>query len=696
LAITGRRSTPDNEVVRKALADTFEAAARVLANARHYAGDVHDPDRPQLLTLVSALAQGADQLAVEAFLAAPMPDGMQRQLEAILPFAEYDYAGTMVVDDMGTPDERAISRMRGLLADADRKFILADRARAATQTALGSDSPSEMEYRRALEERFEKNRYALIGDILVRQADLLIAVWDGRPNADIGGTPSVINQALRDGVPVLVIDIATGKSRILNAVVPVGDPVAAIWPAETTEQAQPMITALEQALRPVFNPPGGSGERGGALSVPPQMRGFFGLAGEESEPAISLVPSPAYRLYSALLWVTGANASQAPTNARQVRRWLEEHGGNNGHEPDNAAKPERESTAGANVDRSPPWRARASLALRDFPSRPLQCDHVRRNLEENGKPGAGPGLPLSMAIGRGWGFADAVATRLSHQYRSLYVGIFAIGALAVLFAVIGLMAKELKVYCVLAELLLLSTGFILYRRANARDVHGRFLVARRIAEELRPAWAMARLGLGGRRILGEDARWNSWVTQGWIASVGLPDLALGRSELVATARDIKHDIVVDQLGYHKRNAIRLGLLHERLEIWGYLVVVGGISMTFAYLVLVGFAHVHHSGLDWAVAFAGAFLPALAAALAGIRFQGDFRRFAERSAQSAVELERIGASLDAFIDRMVDTKNAREDGFASLRVLLLDLERVLLKDLDDWHFVYRARPTPEVG
>lgn len=669
LAVTGRRRTPDNAVIREALASVFGAAAGALAAAKGQVGHLHHPETSPMLALVSALAQGADQIATEAFLELPLPAGVARRLEAVLPFGPEDYAGTMLLDD-GSADEAAADRMRRLMAQAERRLILADRPRRA----------QPMNARASAEERrFVDNRYALGGDLLVRQADLLIALWDDIPNNDIGGTASVISQALRDGVPVLVIDIETGSLTLRTSQAPVGDVLTrhAIALIDGDLQAH-----LEKLLAPVFRPPSLSVEISGRIEPPDAMRSFFSLGGEGVESAPAAVAGLDCKLYTGLLWITGAEKPHKEASSLEIRDWLD-------HEAERHGDAQRGGGAKH-------WAPSACVSRHRFPAKPLNCDYVRRAVA-SGKIRAGVGLPLAQTIGAPWGFADAAATRLGHLYRSVYVGLFGIGALAVFIAVLGLlMNKSYKPWFVGVELAILGFGLAIYILTRRRDIHSRYLGARRISEELRPAWLVARLGLGGRRALAEDATWRAWATQGWIGNVGLPDLQLDRAALATIAGEINADIVQDQLGYHKSNAIKLGLLHEQLEKWGYRTIIISIAISLFYVVFAGFGHLKEPVLDWAVALAGAFLPAVAAGLAGIRFQGDFRRFAERSAQSALELERLGQALADFAARMAEPKSASEDGFASLRVLLLDLERVLLKDLDDWHFVYRARPTPEVG
>jgi hypothetical protein len=54
--------------------------------------------------------------------------------------------------------------------------------------------------------------------MLVEQADVLVAVWDGKPAAGRGGTPDVIADALTRGLPVLWIDATRqGLPRLLPA-----------------------------------------------------------------------------------------------------------------------------------------------------------------------------------------------------------------------------------------------------------------------------------------------------------------------------------------------------------------------------------------------------------------------------------------------------------------------------------------------
>ena len=88
------------------------------------------------------------------------------------------------------------------------------------------------------------------------------------------------------------------------------------------------------------------------------------------------------------------------------------------------------------------------------------------------------------------------------------------------------------------------------------------------------------------------------------------------------------------------------------------------------------------------------LPALAGALLGIRFQGDFERFAERSDQTRKELNKIDTRLAVLVKREPTT--FEQPLYEELVLIVQDLLNVFEKDIEDWRFVYSARPNPEAA
>ncbi|MEF2528541.1 MULTISPECIES: hypothetical protein [Streptomyces] len=122
------------------------------------------------LTGLSCLAEGADALFADAVLAAG------GRLVAVLPSADY--------------------RERMVAPHYAAEF---DRLRAAASEVR------TLPYRRA-----SAHAYAAAGRLLLGRADLLVAVWDGRPGRP-GGTADTVAAARAAGLPVTVLRPGPGR-----------------------------------------------------------------------------------------------------------------------------------------------------------------------------------------------------------------------------------------------------------------------------------------------------------------------------------------------------------------------------------------------------------------------------------------------------------------------------------------------------
>lgn len=171
--------------------------------------------RPPVFRLLSPLAEGADRLVAEVAL----PLGYV--LEAPLPFAQADYES----------DFRAtVPAFRDLLGRAAHKLEL--------DGARGDD---------------EDPSYEAVGHYVVHNADLLIAIWDGRPAEGRGGTADIVNLAVRAGVPVWWLPSdGTDPPRLLRTPFDLREPHRA--PAGEAA-AQALRELLHRAVLPPPPPP---------------------------------------------------------------------------------------------------------------------------------------------------------------------------------------------------------------------------------------------------------------------------------------------------------------------------------------------------------------------------------------------------------------------------------------------------------
>ncbi|MCB2078274.1 MAG: hypothetical protein KDE55_11330, partial [Novosphingobium sp.] len=322
--------------------------------------------------------------------------------------------------------------------------------------------------------------------------------------------------------------------------------------------------------------------------------------------------------------------------------------------------------------------------------------------------------------------ADAIATRLGHLYRSTYVAIFLLAALAVGFALAFIFNKDFKPAFVLGELIVLAIAFGLSRSGSSsgRNRHQRWLDARLVAESLRGEQLASWAGLSGRRVIesqpeAEDDDGHGEPRVIWTpffanAVSALPDLPRGtmdapRIGLLARATG---NVIDDQLVYHRTNARRLGKFHHLLDVWGLTAIIVSGAISLLYLVaaavehgwlgdydcFVGWLEPHYNFLSGLAAFAGGVGPAFAAALMGIRYHGDFERFANRSKQTAQVLEGLAGRAKAVAGRAGRAAEKQADAatpplFEELSALILDTQATLDEDLDDWRFAYTARPVP---
>jgi hypothetical protein len=207
---------PDSarEKVTAEISKVLDTLARETHSAFGRHAEVLAPE-PPLLSLVNALAEGADRTAAEAALATGI------MLDVVLPFPAESYE-----DDFKTPESQAAFRE------------LLGRARSVlTLPGSREDSP---------------RAYEAGGLTILNHSDILLAVWDGGPSAGRGGTTSMLLAAVRAGIPIIHVDAkAENPARVLwSGLRDLPTPVDAIedLPAASIDQALPAL--VEDLVRP--------------------------------------------------------------------------------------------------------------------------------------------------------------------------------------------------------------------------------------------------------------------------------------------------------------------------------------------------------------------------------------------------------------------------------------------------------------
>jgi hypothetical protein len=217
VGITGHRPNKlDERAVRRVapqFTDIFGAIDRAAADILRENASVYAETAPAI-RLISGFAEGADQMAVAA-----CPKDWR--IEAILPFPKDEYL-------------KDFEKSAGGGGDVRGEFE-ASLAKAAVVTEL----PFPHSGQRNL-------GYVDAGGYLLRQIDLLVAVWDGLP-PNPGGTGALAKEAVEGSIPVVWLSTRDDRAPRMIKDFKDGDPVMS--DADCTKDT------LTAELMPIFEAP---------------------------------------------------------------------------------------------------------------------------------------------------------------------------------------------------------------------------------------------------------------------------------------------------------------------------------------------------------------------------------------------------------------------------------------------------------
>lgn len=649
LGITGHRaSNPSFCAHAPAIAD---ALAALFARIDAIAGSL--PGARGAVRLHSLLVDGTDQIAAERALAqgwelvVPLPfgAGLNCAINAHPATAE-DAAALLAGGPAGDPAvEARAAAIRAITARA-QLFELADRdaeVEALWRATLAD--PDDRVAARAFEALASDN-VALAGRVMIERTDLVIAVWDGKVANLPGGTGHTVTAALTMGAPVLLIDPARPEAwRILTRPEELGH-----VGAEAAGTA-PDAARLEAIIRAAVVVEGWA---------PAQ------LAREQWRPR----SSPAFGLY------------------RRIERVF---GGGGG------------------------WFA--SLRI------PYEAPEAIAGGSGAGMIAAAKAMPggdariagqLAQDVLPMFAWADGIASRLADAYRSGMCVNFVLAALAVMIGIMFIPAGmgDIKWAFALVELLLLGGILGLTAAGSRLGWHRRWFAMRRVAEYLRHAPALLLLGVarptgrwprsGGARTVGhkgghggggDGARgeWPEHFARHALRDVGLPQVAVTPDYLRAGLAGAVLPHVTAQAAYHTAKAHRLETVHHRLDKAAETCFALAVASVLAYLLVKGAGVMGLAPKSLAAdlsplfTFCGVAFPTLGANLAGIRYFGDFERFA---AISRVAAERLGG-IEARITLLLTGAPAALT-YAAAADLIHALDEAVVEEIASWQAVFGAK------
>lgn len=586
---------------------------------------------------VGLLADGADQLMAEAATArgwslmAPLPFG--RRLTTALacqPMPAEDYDAIL----SGKPPASAevAARTDSLAGWLDRAhlFELADADRMLIDLfALARNQPRESDAAQAFAERASQ-RYALAGAVMIDHSDFLIAVWDGHHLARIGGTGHTIARALEHGGAVVRIDpTKPGDWHVLQ----VPEDLVATPRCEGREDV--LFGLVKQAICRA----GGEDWRQGNDSL-----------AAEAWPERSSRLTSSYRRIETLF---GNEGRQRFGSLVQVYE-----------------KPD------AIAEGSGKPLVRAIAALPGMPA-----DFVSR---------------IDRFVLRRFAWADGISANLSDSYRGGMVLSFLLSAFAIIAGIAyqPIASDGQKWIFALAEFVMLIAILAITAIGVNRRWHSRWFETRRLAEYLRQAPILLAMGVArppGRWPKGINTSWPEAYALASLREAGVPDLVVAGPYLRAALATIIDPHVRAQRDYHRAKAARLGRVHHVLDSISERLFIAAVFSVALYLALKGLSLTGTVPASWPAStskiftFLGVSLPTLGAALAGLRYFGDFERFAAISQVTAEKLDNLHDRLRILLG--IDDDRL---GFAEVAEVVREMDEIVVSEIENWQAVFGGK------
>jgi len=329
------------------------------------------------------------------------------------------------------------------------------------------------------------------------------------------------------------------------------------------------------------------------------------------------------------------------------------------------------------------------LRIKSLPRKPWRQSSIQEDIAYDMQEVRDPGSPGAyIPLTRAYGWANFFAIRYAQLFRSGHVTNYALSALAVIIALSGLIVPSLKVFLVLLELGTIGLLFLNTSSGTSGEWHRRWLQYRHLAESLRPLIYLKRTGMISTPFRSDFIRgplhreagadWTRWYAAAVWREMDSPSGIMTKERVREMADDMIREQILPQSKYHHVNAHRMRHLDHRLHEVGNLLM--GAVIAACVLFLIGYVTmkdvVKKLTEPFVVLTAG--VPALSAAIFGMRGHGEHLVAASRSANTAAALEANAARL-------------REA--TKLETLSVELEHtasIMLADLDEWTVSYRER------
>ena len=598
-----------------------------------------------VLRAISPLAEGADRLFAEQAI------DLGWELNCIMPFHQEEY-------------EKDFTNAAALVSDSlERYFKLLARAEAKDKLKRfelnGSRDESEVADGKCRR-------------VVLNQSDIFIVIGDGLHEDEFGGTEEPLNEAIRQGIPVIWVDTCAPHTwQIIQSSAP--------KPPEPNPRSTPDGSGMFETLRKVVRE---------LLMVPePQIR-------EDRKTAPGT--NPELEKNGILSFLTDniiLNTSKRCWNKIKSLMGV------------NAETPYEELMHFYN-EKKPAWTLaviwkafRDIVAERSFPKvcfRPSPFEDAAKDKWPEST--ATPADEMVNRLRPFFAWPDQLSILYSNRYRSTFIIVFLLAATAVAMALapVGFhlpIGPINAINCTRLELMSIGVILLVVYLGHKGKWHERWIDNRLAAELLRHLRIVNLMG-GERSFPGipahheyyghPSATWIGWYVRAVTRSIGLPEIKIDQEYLKTSLVHI-NNLLADQLNYHLSNSSRCENIERRLHQGTvFLLLLTGLSC------ILHLCHFDH--IESLLTFFCGFFPSLGASLAGINNQGEFRRLTHRSKAMISQLTILQERINLLINPL---KPESEIPPSEASDIAGELARLLVNEVLDWRVVFLDRPL-EVG
>jgi hypothetical protein len=557
-------------------------------------GAFYDAAAP-VIRLISPLADGADSLAAQVAL------DHSFEIHAPIPFSKEDYE----------------TDFKGTAQDDLHRFL----SEAASVYELDGGRQSD---------RDEAAGYLAAGYLTIKQADILIAIWDGEGARGLGGTGMIVEAAVQQGIPVIWVHAHEANDPcLLSEELTCDHPLSELAQVIENELVPPFVTSSEG------EDPELAGERVAAevFLTETEQRANYGIF---------------YRLLEAGLCLKKPRGL-SPKKDPYLPRTEEEYKAMARSLPDASDKALDRLSEVLLARYS--WADNLALHYADIYRTSYSLNYLLSAVAVF--------LALLELVTGGW--------------KSIWISIEVVTILVVLF--ITMQGKRNRWH----------EKWIDYRQLAEQLRHLRYLFL---------SGGQPRDSRNSQQSDGHQGSqsWVQWYYQSTVRELGLANIQCTDPFRNQLMNSYLNDELEPQISYHAAKSHTLHQMEHALHKFGEWSFGATLAICLSFLVVLMAAKFDPTGTAYAIksAFKGwvtmatAFLPALGAASFGIRVQGEF---ASTSNRSQAMSRRLAATRD-------ELKIYQNSGPPNLRDLRRNIEtaiETMMIEIVDWKYVFSSKP-----